>query len=71
MYKLLLHFKALLWESLIFLLPLPTCIVYHIAILLHDHCAIYDLPPSPPLYAIHHTISVMAIFCEGQEADSD
>jgi len=39
---------------------------YPIAILLHDHCAIYVLPPTPPFYAIHHTILAMAISCEGQ-----
>jgi len=40
-------FKALLWESIILLLPPPTCKAYPIATLLHDHCAIYA-PPSTP-----------------------
>jgi len=41
--------------------PLLSCIVNTIAILLHDHCAIYAPPPTLPVYAIHHTILVMAI----------
>jgi len=28
--------------------PLPTCKAYPIAILLHDHCAIYAPPTDPP-----------------------
>jgi len=47
--------KALLWESIILLLPSPTCKAYPIAILLHDHCAICALPPTALLYAIYHT----------------
>jgi len=43
----------------------PTCRAYPIAILLHDYCAIYDPPPTPLLYAIHHTILVMAMSCKG------
>jgi len=67
LYKILFHFKALLWESIIVLPPPhPTCKAYPAAILLHDHCAIYAPPPTPPLYAIHHTILVMAISCKGQ-----
>jgi len=46
--------------------PPPTYKAYPIAILLHDHCAIYALPPIPPLYVVHHTILVMAISCKGQ-----
>jgi len=47
---------------------LPSCKAYPIAILLHDHCAIYAVPSTPLLYAIHHTILVMAILCKGQDA---
>ena len=36
--------------------------------LLHSHCAIHARPPTPPVYAIHHTLCVMAISCEGQTA---
>jgi len=42
------------------------CKAYPIAILLHGHCSIYAPPPTPPLYAIHHTLLVMAIWCKGQ-----
>jgi len=65
-YKILFRFKALLWESIILVLPPLTCKAYLIAILLHDHCAVYALIQSPLLYGIHHTILVMAISCEGQ-----
>ena len=60
------HFKALLWESIIFLLPPPYLKSYPIAILLHDHCAIYALQPTLLLYAIHHRILVMTVSCKGQ-----
>jgi len=55
-----------MWESIILLLPPPTCIARIIAILLHVYCARYDAPPTPPLNAIHYTILVMAISCKGQ-----
>ena len=29
--------------------------------LLHDYCAIHDFPATPLLYAIHHTLLVVAI----------
>ena len=48
LYKILLHFKALLWESIILLLPPPTCKAYPLAILLHGHCTIYAPLPTPP-----------------------
>ena len=66
LYKILFHFKALLWESITLLLSSPTCKAYPIAILLHDHCAIYAPPPTPLLYGIHRTILAMAISCEDQ-----
>jgi len=50
-------------ESLSSFYPPPTCKAYPIAILLHDHCAIYAPPLTPLLYAIHHTALVMAISC--------
>ena len=50
-----------------FFVAAPVCKAYPIAILLHDHCAIEAPPPTPPsLYAIHHTILVMAISWKGQ-----
>ena len=67
LYKILFHFKALLWESTILLVPPSTCKAYPIAILLHEHCATYAPPHCPPpFYAIHHTILVIAISCKGQ-----
>jgi len=51
-----------------FYCPLPTCKAYPIAILLHDHWAIYALLPTPLMYAVNHTILVMAISCKGQLA---
>jgi len=66
LYKILFHFKASLWQSIILLLPPPPTKAYPIAILLHDHCAIHARPLTPPVYAIHHTIFVMAISCKGQ-----
>ena len=43
------------------MLPPPlTCNAYPIAILLHGLCTICTPPPTPPLYAIHHTLLVMA-----------
>ena len=55
LYKILFHFKALLWESIILSLPPPTCNAYSSAIRLHGHCVIYA-PHRPPLcmpYTIH------------------
>ena len=48
--------------------PSPTCKAYPIAILLHDHCAMYAPPLTPPFYVIHHTILVIPISCKGQPA---
>jgi len=58
---------TLLWESIIRFLPPTTCKAYPIAILLHDVCAIYAAPSTPPLYGIYHTILVVVISCEGQD----
>jgi len=66
LYEIWFHFKALLWESIILLLPPPTCNAYSIAIRVHNVCAIYDPPPTPLVYAIHDTILVMTISCKGQ-----
>ena len=66
LYKILFCFKALLCESIILLLPPPSCTTYTIVILFHAHCVIYAPPPTLPFYAIHHTILVMAILCKCQ-----
>ena len=52
LYKILFHFTALVWESIILLLPPPTCNAYRVAILLHDYCAIYAPPTDPLVYAV-------------------
>ena len=64
-YKILLYFEAYVHESIIFYCPHPTRIAHTIALLLHGYCAIYDSPPTPLVYAIQHTILVMAISCKG------
>ena len=66
LYKILFHFKASVWESIILVLPprhlqsLPYCntIVRLLRNIRH--------PPTPPFYVIRHTILVMAISCKGQ-----
>jgi len=50
LYKILFHFKALLWEPIILSLTIP-------GLTLHR---------PPPLYAIQHPILVMAISSTGQ-----
>jgi len=49
LYNILMHFKALLWEAILVFLSPSTCKAYPIAILVHDHCAIYAPPPTPPV----------------------
>jgi len=44
----------------------PICIAHTTAILLHDVCAMQELFPTLPLYAIHHTLLVMTISCKCQ-----
>jgi len=60
--------EAFVHESIIRVLPPPTCIARTIAILLQVDRAIYDAPPTPLFYAIHHTILVMTISCTCQAA---
>jgi len=64
-YKTFVHFKAFVHESIILCYSLPICIADTIATPLHDYCAIYDLPVTPLLYAIHHTILIVAISYKG------
>ena len=66
LYKIFVHFKAFLHESIITFIPPPTCNAHTIAILLHDYCAIYKPLPTSRLHAMHHTLLVMAISCKGQ-----
>jgi len=52
-----------------FIVRPPTSKAYRIALLLHDYCAIYALPPTPlHVYAVYHAILVMAISCKTQSA---
>jgi len=66
LYKIVFHFEALLWKSIILVLPPSTCIAHTNAMVLHDYCAVYALPPTSRVYAIHHTILVITISCKGQ-----
>ena len=67
LYKILFHFKAFLWAFIILFLPPPHLqrLPYCNAIT-RLHCNIRPPPTPPPLYAIHHTLLVMEILCEGQ-----
>ena len=67
LYKILFHFKAVLWSLSSFYCHPPTCNAYQIAILLDARYAIYALPPTLPLYAIHHTILMMAMLSRRRE----
>jgi len=44
LYKILFHFAAFMWETILPFLPPPTCIARTISILLHVYCARYDAP---------------------------
>jgi len=71
LYKIFVYFKGFVQDRIILFLPLPICIAHTVAILLHDYCcAIYDRPPTPRLYAIHHTQLGLAISCKSQLAGS-
>jgi len=43
----------------------PKLLQYYCATFVRDFCAIYDLPPTLPVDAIHHTILIMTISCKG------
>ena len=66
----ILYFESFVHESNLFSILPPTCIVYTIAILLQDCCAVYNLPSTSPFYAIQHTILVITISCKGQITSS-
>jgi len=65
LYKILFYFEAFVHESIILLLPPPTCIAHMVARLLQDYCAIFEPPPTDRYYAIHHTILCITILCKG------
>ena len=60
------YLELFVYKSTILLFAPPTCNAHTITILLDDYCAIYDAPPTPPLYAIHTTILAMALSYKGQ-----
>jgi len=66
LYKILFHFKALVHELIILILPSrpasPTRLQYYCTTIAH----IRPPPPPPLAYAMHHTILVGAISCKGQ-----
>jgi len=64
-YTILFHSFLCVHDSIIPSLPPPISITHTTAILLRDCCAIYDPPPTLPVYAIRHTILVMTISCKG------
>ena len=66
LYKILFHFAAFMWESILLFLPPPACTPRIIAIPLHVYCARYDAPSTPRLYDIHHTILAIIISCKVQ-----
>jgi len=68
LYQIFVYFESFVHESTVLSFLPPPCIAHTVAILLHDHCAMYAPPPHRPplLYAIHHTILVMTISCKGQ-----
>jgi len=61
LYKTSVHFNALLRA-----IAPPTCNAHTIAIALHDCCARHAPPPTLLVYAVHRTMLVMAIVCNGQ-----
>jgi len=65
LYKIFLHLCLCVQESISPLLPPLIRITHTTAILLRDCCAIYDVPPTLPLNAIHHTILVRTMSCKG------
>ena len=65
LYKIFFYLFVFVQKSIILAFTPPIRITHTTAILLRDSCAIYDLPPTLPLYAIHHTILVMTISCKG------
>jgi len=65
LYKRFFYLFVCVHESIISLSTPPICITHATAILLRDLCALYDLPPTIPLYAMHHILLVVTISCKG------
>jgi len=66
LYKIFVHSKDFAHESILLYCPLLTRIANNIAIVLHDHCAIYARHRPSLLMPYTITILVMAISCKGQ-----
>jgi len=60
------YFESFVHESIALSFLPPTWIAHTVAMLLHDHWIISDLPLTSLVYAIHHTILVITISCKGQ-----
>ena len=54
LYSIFVSIETFVHESTILLFPTPICVAHTIAMLLHDHCVIYN-SPRPPFY-VPHTI---------------
>jgi len=75
LYKILFHFKALLWESIILVLSPPTC-KQSLPYCMHYYCycmtiAQYTSPPTDPSFLCHTPYNIgdaNAISCKGQGA---
>jgi len=65
LYKVFFHLFLCVEDSIILSVTPPISIAHTTAILLRGFCAVYDLPPNLPLYAIHHRLLVMTISCKG------
>jgi len=72
LYKIFVYFKVFFCTSeSYFSCPSPSASAlptHTVAVLLHEYCAINDPPQASRLYAIHHTILVITISCNGQLA---
>ena len=71
LHKKFVRFEAVVHGPIMRFLPPTTCIADTTAMLFYGYCAIIDSFPAPPLLshtAIHHTILVITISCEGQSA---
>jgi len=66
LYKIFCHLEAFVHESILLVLPTPTCVAQTIAILLHDCCAVYNTPRPPCVCDTPCTILVITISWKGQ-----
>jgi len=70
-YKIFFHFEAFVHESILLVLPPPLALLTPLQYYCTDIAQNTTLPPTPLLYAIHHTILAIAISCKGQPAGVD